>query len=338
MLIQSTKRLDARKLAEACEMTERTIYRDLKMLEAAGIPYYFDKSTGGYSINRGFFMPPVELTLEESLAVIALAGQVGGDEQIPFMKPAVKAADKIRSRLPAAIRDQIGTMADHIEMRLARSVSPDGIADTYELVRRAIAGGRALECVYESSSSRNRLEQPGKIFLFRPYCLFWGKRAWYAIGHHEGRDEIRCLKLNRFSRMGLTDVPYAIPDGFTLKDYLGKAWRMIRGKVIYSIELRFDKEFAETVSETHWHETQEIENHDDGSITFRCEVAGLDEIVWWILSMGPHCRVLKPKILANRVCALAGATAAMYTKSIGRPSRRDTKVLSNNSKGKSSIA
>lgn len=38
---------------------------------------------------------------------------------------------------------------------------------------------------------------------------------------------------------------------------------------------------------------------------FRCKVDGLDEIVWWILSMGPHCVVNKPPELADRVGELA---------------------------------
>ena len=43
-------------------------------------------------------------------------------------------------------------------------------------------------------------------------------------------------------------------------------------------------------------------------------VSGLEEIVWWILSMGPHCKVIKPKALADRVRELANQTAAIYSR------------------------
>jgi predicted DNA-binding transcriptional regulator YafY len=88
---------------------------------------------------------------------------------------------------------------------------------------------------------------------------------------------------------------------------------MIRGDRVYRVELAFDAEFAENIAGTHWHDTQEIEEHEDRSITFRCEVAGLDEIVWWVLSMGPHCVVRRPKELADRVRELASLTAARYS-------------------------
>ena len=52
--------------------------------------------------------------------------------------------------------------------------------------------------------------------------------------------------------------------------------------------------------------------HEDGSIAFRCTVDGLDEIVWWVLSMGPHCRVVKPAELAEWVVTLAGQVVAGY--------------------------
>ncbi len=309
-LIQSRRDLNAAKLADLCDTTPRTIYRDLNMLEGAGIPYSFDPETRGYTIRRDFFMPPVELALEESLALICLAEQVSSREQIPFLEAAARAVVKIRSQLPGRIRDRLEEVSPHLEIRLAAATPPDGIADVYQLVRKAIATRRALRCVYETP--RRRPSEPPERFLFRPYCLFFGQRAWYAIGHHSGRRELRCLKLNRFTRMEPTDTPYAIPDDFSLRSYLGKAWRMIRGDRVYKVELHFDAEFAETIADTHWHDTQEIEWHDDGSIAFRCEVAGLDEIVWWVLSMGPHCTVRRPKELARRVRDLARKTAAKY--------------------------
>jgi predicted DNA-binding transcriptional regulator YafY len=94
---------------------------------------------------------------------------------------------------------------------------------------------------------------------------------------------------------------------------------MIRGDKTHDVELVFDKEFAETIADTHWHDSQQIIWNDDGSITFACKVDGLDEIVWWVMSMGPHCAVLKPAELVARVCELARRTLEQYaTRQAGR--------------------
>ncbi|GMU23745.1 MAG: hypothetical protein AMXMBFR13_38230 [Phycisphaerae bacterium] len=343
-LIQSGPSWDARRLAERCGTALRTIYRDLNMLEAAGVPFYFDKASGGYRIRGEFFMPPVELTLEESLAILCLADRLGGDEQIPFMAPAARAAEKIRGRIPAALREAVEAVEPNVEIRLARSMPPDGVTDVYQVVRAAIARRRALRCSYEAPRGRGRAggyasadqatgraglkagngngprrstpprrhTQRDEVFLFRPYRLLFNQRAWYAIGHHDARQELRCLKLNRFTRIELSDIPYAIPEDFSLGQYLGKAWRMIPGDRVHRVELVFDAQFAETIADTHWHDTQEIEWQEDDSIIFRCEVSGLEEIIWWILSMGPHCIVRRPRELAARVERLARETAGRY--------------------------
>jgi proteasome accessory factor B len=312
-LIQGSKGWTTKRLSLECGVTERTIYRDLTMLEGAGIPYFFDEESGGYAVRRDFFMPPVQLTLDETLALAALAEHIGGKEQVPFTKAAGKAITKIRSLLPPSIRTELEQIEDRVQIKLAAANPPEAAADVYEIVRTALSKKLVLRCQYDSASSNSDKSRTDEVFLFKPYALLFNQRAWYVIGHHGKRDEVRCLKLNRFTMTKLTDVNYSIPKAFSLQKHLGNAWRMIRGKKTYDVELRFDKEFADTIADTHWHSTQEVLYNDDESITFRCKVDGLEEIVWWVLSMGPHCVVKQPKELAEKVKELALGIARCYS-------------------------
>src|ERR1700722_2361832 len=112
-LIQGAKGWTPKRLAQECSTTERTIYRDMKMLEGAGIPYFYDDEAKCYGVHRHFFMPPVQLTLDESLALAALAEHVGGQEQVPFTKAASRAISKIRGQLPTPIRRELEQIEDH---------------------------------------------------------------------------------------------------------------------------------------------------------------------------------------------------------------------------------
>jgi len=255
----------------------------------------------------------VQLTLDETLALAALAEHVGGGEQVPYTKPAERAISKIRGQLPAALRRELESIEHHLHIRLAASMPPESAADVYEVVKGSLAARTALRCEYESVTQNGAAAKRTRAFLFHPYALFFSQRAWYVVGHHAGHRQIRSLKLNRFTRIEPTDQSYEIPRKFSLSRHLGNAWRMIRGDRRFRIELHFDREFAETIADTWWHPTQDIIWHDDQSITFRCTVDGLDEIVWWIMSMGPHCRVKKPKELAERVQDLAGRMVATYS-------------------------
>ena len=311
-LLQSERGYNAKRLAERFGVAERSIYRDLEVLETLGIPYYFDEPTQGYRIRGDFFLPPVDLTLDEALALMALARHVGEAEQVPFLAPAGRAIEKIRSQLPPALRQPIEKLEPHVGIQLAAASSGDGIVDVYELVRQAIGTGRALRCRYESLEAREDPQRSEEVFRFEPYALLFSQRAWYAVGHHAGRDEVRKLKLQRFVHCEATDQRYEISEDFSLAEHLGQAWRMIRGRERCDVVLWFDPSFAETIADTHWHATQRVDWQDDGSIIFRVQVDGLDEIVWWVLSMGPYCKVLEPRGLAERVRHLAEAVLRQY--------------------------
>lgn len=306
-LIQGQDGWSAADLARECEVVKRTIHRDLQLLQAAGIPLFYDEESKFYRIRRDFFMKPVELTLDEALAVIALGEHIGKKSQIPFMQSAARAVAKIKAQLPGKIQRELDGVDRHMVIRLGQVSPGEGTQDVYAKVLAAQAKRCCLRCVYESGEKG--FTEP---FIFKPYTLLFERRAWYVIGHHGGHDAVRCLKLSRFTLVQETDHPFVVPSSFSLKKHLGNAWRMIRGEEAHSIKLRFGAKFAENIADTHWHDTQKIDWNPDGTITFRCKVDGLEEIVWWVMSMGPNCQVIEPKELRDRVKQLAKETLAVY--------------------------
>jgi predicted DNA-binding transcriptional regulator YafY len=222
--IQGSASLNAKRLAELCETSERNIYRDLKMIEGAGVPVTFDNDTGGYAIRRDFFLRPVDLTLEEAMAMLMFADRVGAREQIPHVAEAGKAAEKLLAVLPRQIREMINDVMPRVGVALAKT-SNEPTCDVYATMRDAIVQRRALECAYESSSRKS--VEDGARFRFDPYALYFGQRAWYGVGFHHGRNQIRTLKLCRFTCCKPTKKPYLIPDDFSLDHHFGQAWRMM---------------------------------------------------------------------------------------------------------------
>ncbi len=296
-------------LARLCKVSERTVYRDIAVLNDAGWPCIYDGESEGYRIGRGFFMPPIDLTIEEALALIALIEEVSKPTAIPFMQTAARAVEKIRSQLPAKVLDALEPLDDHIHIGLARGMADDSTRDAYERVRSAIATRRALRCQYES----NHVHDPALgSFVFKPYALWYCQRAWYVTGHRSDRDGIRQLKLNRFTALTPTDKPYPIPDDFKLSDQVKQAWRMIPGPR-YNVVIRFKQPFAETASEVQWHSTQQEQWSDDRQhVTLRFEVDGLSEIVWWVLGYGPGAEVLEPPELREKVRQLLAESVSNY--------------------------
>ncbi|MGC4033503.1 MAG: WYL domain-containing protein [Tepidisphaeraceae bacterium] len=247
-------------------------------------------------------MPPVELTFEEAMSVVALLEEVGDGVQVPYLSAASKAAEKLRAQLPAAVFEAVDEFAGGLHIDLARSSADDSARDVYDDVRQALTECRVLRCRYDSPKRPNEADDE---FEFHPYALWFCQRTWYAVGHHGGRGAVRRLKLNRFLSMYPTDRTFAIPPDFDLHDDLGLAWRMIRGQPRCRVRVRFDPPFADAASETRWHPTQEEEWDDNGRVTLSFTVDGLDEIVWWVLGYGPGATVLEPVELIQRIRDLA---------------------------------
>jgi predicted DNA-binding transcriptional regulator YafY len=192
-------------------------------------------------------------------------------------------------------------------------MADESCRDVYDLVRTAIATRRTLRCTYDAvHSQHDDASEAAEEFELRPYALWYCNRAWYAVGHHGGRSQLRRLKLNRFTSIRLTDHPYLPPDKFDPREDLALAWRMIRGDTRHTVRICFEPDFADNASETRWHCSQQETWDEDGRVTLSFTVDGLEEICWWVLSYGPGATVLEPPELIQRVRDLARATAERY--------------------------
>jgi predicted DNA-binding transcriptional regulator YafY len=66
-LLRSRRTLSATDLADECEVSERTIYRDIHSLSRARVPIHFD---GGYKIvSDETFLPTLNFTIDEFLSL-----------------------------------------------------------------------------------------------------------------------------------------------------------------------------------------------------------------------------------------------------------------------------
>lgn len=307
VMFQSGEGWTPERLAAHFGVTQRTIFRDVKKIESSGLEVVFDRGKKSYRLAGQAFLQAVQLTPEEALALIVLCEDLVGREQIGLLKPAYDALFKIESQLPPALRESLGEVMDHIHIQLARAGEPEDASGIDRVVRRAMTERRALSVEYRSAG------KAADRFLFEPYGLFFGQRAWYVVGRSHKHAAVRWLKLRRMQSAELTPRGYRIPEGFSIQEHLGNAWIMMKGEREHDVEVRFAPGgFAGNIAETRWHQTQRVEHHADGAVSLHFRVAGLDEIQWWVLGMGPSCRVVAPPELAGRVKDLAVSTAALY--------------------------
>src|SRR5260370_27107807 len=71
LLLSDGSLIAATDLARRFEVSVRTIYRDVEMLSATGVPVYAERgASGGYRLLEGFFMPPISFKRGESVPLL----------------------------------------------------------------------------------------------------------------------------------------------------------------------------------------------------------------------------------------------------------------------------
>ena len=306
-LLQSGGSYMPDELARELEVSRRTVFRDLNMLELAHIPYYFDAQKGTYRIGQHFFLPPVNLTLGEALAMLLLARRLGSDNRLPLMSEGSRAAVKVESVLPEPIRTHVGSAIKNVSLSLGPLASHEGLDGMFNELTAAIADRRVCKLLYISLHERRQM-----ALDVHPLRLVFKARAWYLLGYSPEHKEVRTFKLGRIRKLTVGKRTFKAPADFDPDRHFGDAWHMIPEGHLYDVQLRFSARMASNVAEVRWHHSQRIVWNDDGSADFFARVDGLGEITWWIMGYGDQVEVLGPPALRNRVGSMAQAVVQRY--------------------------
>jgi proteasome accessory factor B len=307
--LQGRRSYTAQELARELEVSRRTIFRDLNMLELAHIPYYYDPTSGGYKINQHFFLPPINLTINEALAILMLTGRLRGASRLPLLAHGAQAAAKLESALPKAIRDHVGSVLENLSVVLGPVSKHEGLDSTFNELATAIVDKRICRLMYISFHERKQI-----AVNVHPLRLVFQDKAWYLIAYSPKHKEIRTFKLGRIRKLTVGSRKFSPPRDVDLEEHFGDAWSMIPEGKLYDVHLHFAPKVGGNVAEVGWHRSQKIEWNDDGSIEFRVTVDGLGEITWWILGYGDQVEVISPAALRKRVAAVAASMAKKYRK------------------------
>jgi predicted DNA-binding transcriptional regulator YafY len=201
----------ARGLAEELEVSERTVYRDVRDLSLGGVPIEGEAGVG-YALRRDFDLPPLMFDHEEIEALTAGARMVQAWSSPTLARAAQAALDKIAVALPAdkriaLERTALFAPAFHIDRQLGL------VLDT---VRDAIVGSARLAFRYRDEGGRASGRTVRPLGLF-----FWGER-WTLAAWCEMRGDFRNFRLDRMTGISV-GARFASEPGKRLDDFLRHA-------------------------------------------------------------------------------------------------------------------
>jgi predicted DNA-binding transcriptional regulator YafY len=301
MLLQSKPNQKASDLARTLDVSVRTLHRYFEQLDELGIPVYTERGPhGGFSLVRGYKMPPLVLTPEEAVASflgLSLVEEMWGKLYRPA---ALGALAKLENLLPDEQRQEVAWARRSLLATGMHRSDQQALADTLETLRRATREHRRVHMNYQGRepSTRN----------LDPYALVHRSGWWYVIGFCHLRQALRTFRVDRITSLDLLGTFFEFPADFDLHAYLAAEPQM---QPAVRARLRFNPQFAGMArnSRPFW---ESLEEQPDGVITVTFQAPDLEWAASTALAYGPAVEVLEPLELRGMVAEWAEAVAKLY--------------------------
>ncbi len=304
LMLQGHRVITADKIAAHFEISARTVYRDMAALGEAGVPIVAEAGVG-YTLMRGYHMPPVMFT-DEEVAALFMCSELTekfGDESLK--KPLREAMLKVRSVLPPDRRDYLSRLGNSISVQ-APALRGLGKERSLMPVQEAVVRRRCLSLNYNTAGqgeiSKRVVEPLGVVF----YSQRWHLIAWCRL-----RCGIRDFRLDRITALRMLEESFAGHEDFSLMEYLR---HQVDTDELTPVKMvceswALDRVLAEMPAQ--------IVRHSElpgGRVEIEVLAYSLDWLSGWLLGLGLGAEVISPDELRQKVAAAALELAARYEK------------------------
>lgn len=210
----------ARELGEALEVSERTIYRDIRDLVASGVPIEGEAGVG-YVLKAGFDLPPLMFKEAEIEALVLGARIVESWGDTELADAATDAITKIEAVIPERLR---GYMADTALLAPGTHFM-EPIPFDVALLRRAVRAQMKVRFGYTDvlQQASERTVWPLSLAYFGPV---WVLAAWCEL-----REDFRTFRLDRMHGFAVTAERFRPVPGRTLHDFLKRSQTWTRSSL-----------------------------------------------------------------------------------------------------------
>jgi predicted DNA-binding transcriptional regulator YafY len=208
--LQAKGLVSAETLAAECEVSVRTIYRDIDALAAAGVPVYAERgSAGGYRLLDGYKVRLNGLSAREAeaLFLVGLAGPAG---DLGLGSLVDSAERKLAAALPESQRTARLAIRDRFHLDAPGWFGSPDQPDCLRQLAEAVWGERVIEIRYRSWKGE-------RMRRIHPLGLVLKGGSWYLAAAVD--KSVRTYRVSRIDALQVTNDVFVRPDGFDLTAY-----------------------------------------------------------------------------------------------------------------------
>jgi predicted DNA-binding transcriptional regulator YafY len=208
--LQTKRILTAAELANKFSVSNRTVYRDIKALEKAGVPILTEEGKG-YYLMEGYRIPPVMFTESEANALITAEQLILKNKDASFVKEYRDAINKIKSVLQYNTKDKVNLLSNRVAF--IYNTDDNQTSNLLATLQLALTSFSCSEIEY-LSLEKNRVTKR----IIEPFALYNTQENWVLVAFCQLRKGYRAFRLDRIQRLKILDSQFE-PHKITLQEY-----------------------------------------------------------------------------------------------------------------------
>ncbi len=315
LLLQSRRLIRALDIAQHFEISIRTVYRDLRALEEAGVPLSAEAGEG-YSLVPGYHLPPVMFTHEEASALFVGGEFVNRLTDASLQKHMQSALLKIRAVLPEEKQDYLERLQEATAIDTRPISFQEGFRDdALATIQQALVQRRILAMEYFSNHRESLTKRQ-----VEPLGLLYYSEHWHLIAYCRMRKDYRDFRTDRIKTLRQCEETFPEHKEFSLKQYLQEREHFENPR---EIQVRFKPCVARWVRERHRFGLVEEKVCAEGVLmTFL--VSEIEGMADWLLAFGANVEIISPPSLKQLLWKKSQTLAVHYEAQC-----REAKLLAN---------
>lgn len=197
-LLQSRSVLPIEELVEQFQVTKRTIYRDLNMLERVGIPIVHRPGIG-YSIVDSFRLPPARFTEGEVLSVMIAEKTMSNHETESVRRNFEQVLTKIKSSFHGYQKNEILLLQDKLLIK-DKFYAKDYVPYIMDTLLKSSVNKKLIDILYKNSKD----DKP-HLRRVEPAGIFNENGNWYLLAYCHSRGDYRNFRLDRIKKLDILE-------------------------------------------------------------------------------------------------------------------------------------
>jgi len=294
--LQSKRVVKAQDIVERFNISLRTVYRDIRTLEEAGIPILGETGIG-YSIMDGYRLPPVMFTKEEATAFLTAEKFIEKLTDASMEESYKSAMYKIKAVLRATDQDYLEQIDQSIEvLNDLRQNRPKDLPNPIQVILKSISEKKVLAMEYFANHSQEKTKRN-----VEPVGIFYMSNNWHLIAWCRLRNDYRDFRIDRIFTISQTETVFE-KEHPSLKAYLKQ---ISKEKELTTVVMIVDKKIISHFGDQAFYNGFVSQKEFKDTIEMTFLTSSIEGFARWYMMFGDFADIVTPNSLKELVRKLS---------------------------------